>query len=106
MSDRPNRPVPDELAEVRDQITALEAREAELRALLLAHPDLRTGGRWLAEVKEGQITRTDLKELRANHPDLVAEFTFKVGVTRVELSAITDDGEIIPARVARANRQP
>jgi len=106
MSDRRNRPVPDELAEVRDQIVALEAREAELRALLLAHPDLRTGASWLAEVKEGQITRTDLTELRACHPALVAEFTFKLPVTRVELSAITDAGEIIPARVARANRQP
>ena len=102
MSDRPNRPVPDELAEVRAEITRLETREAELRSLLLAHPDLRTGANWIAEVKEGQITRTDLKELRANHPDLVSEFTFKVGVTRVELSAISEDGEIIRARVARA----
>jgi len=38
MSDRPNRPVPDELAAVRDQITALQKREAELRALLLGLP--------------------------------------------------------------------
>jgi hypothetical protein len=106
MSDRPNRPVPDELAEVRDQIARLHAREAELRELLLAHPDLRTGANWIAEVKESKTTRTDLKEMRACHPDLVGEFTFKVSVTKVELSAITEDGEIVPARVARANRQP
>jgi hypothetical protein len=106
MSDRPNRPVPDELADVREHITRLQARERDLRELLLAHPDLRTGGRWLAEVKQEQVTRTDLKELRANYPDLVSEFTFKVPVTRIELSAISEDGELIPARVARANRQP
>lgn len=94
MSDRANIPVPDELAAVRDQIKALEERETELRRLLFANPDLREGAAFLAEIKTTQQRRTDLKEMRAAHPDIVAEFTHPVELTRIELSEISEDGEL------------
>ena len=102
MSDRPNTPLPDQLAALREQIKSLEEQEAAIRGQLLAHPELRTGAEWIAEIKTVQQSRTDWKELRANHPEVVEEFTFPTEVTRVVLSGITDDGEIISARAKRA----
>ena len=101
MTDRPNVPVPDALAAVRAEIKALQQREGELRRLLVDNPDLRTGAGWLAEIKTVTTQRVDIRELRDCNPDLVAEFTFPEQSTRVELSAIMEDGEIIPARRAR-----
>jgi len=92
--DHPNVPVPDELAAVRDQIRDLTAREDELKRLLLTNADLRTGAAWLAEIKKIDTTYCDLKELRAMHGELVAEYTFPKTVTRIELSEISEDGEI------------
>jgi len=100
-TDRRNIPVPDELAAVRVQISMLQTREAELSALLLANPDIREGAGWLAEIKVTKQDRTDLKELRACHPDIVGEFTFPVEITSVVLSGITSEGEIISARRMR-----
>jgi hypothetical protein len=105
MSDQPNTPVPDELAAVREQIKTLETREEELRALLLANPDLREGAAWLAEVRTTQQQRTDLTEMRANHPHLVAQYTMPVNVTRIVLSVITEDGEIVSARKFKASQK-
>jgi predicted phage-related endonuclease len=102
MSDRPNIPVPDELAQVRDQIRSLTEREEELRRLLLNNPDLREGAAWLAEIKTTQQSRTDIKELRAHHPDIVEQFTHPTPITRVVLSGITSDGEIVSARKLRS----
>jgi hypothetical protein len=102
LNPRPNNPVPDELATVRAELKRLETREAELKQTLLSDPDTRTGANWIAEIKTIQTTRTDLKELRANHKDLVDEFTFQVPVTRVELLGLTEDGELISARKFRA----
>ncbi len=102
MSDRRNIPVPDELAAVREQIKVLEQREAELKQLILANPDIREGANWLAEVKTAKQRRTDLKEMRANYPDIVQEFTFRTEVTQVVLLGITEDGELISARAARS----
>lgn len=101
MSERRNIPVPDELAEVRAQIKALQQREAELRALLLANPDIREGANWLAEIKVAKQNRTDLKELRAMHPEIAEQFTFPVEVTLVALLGITEDGELVSARKMR-----
>ena len=98
----PNTPVPDELAAVRAELKRLETREAELKAILLGDPSTRTGADWIAEVKTTQRETTDLKELRAAHPDLVAEFTYPLDVTRVVLSGITEDGELVSARKMRA----
>jgi len=98
MVEQPNIPVPDELNAVREQIKALQDREAELRQLLIANPDLREGNAWLAEVKEVKQQRTDLKELRAVHPNLVDEYTYTLTTTHVVLSGISEHGEIIPAR--------
>lgn len=89
-------PPADELAAVRTQQKELEAREAELKQILISDPSARTGNAYLAEIREIETTRTDLKELRAMHPALVEEYTFPAKVLRVELKAITDDGEIIP----------
>jgi hypothetical protein len=98
---RPNMAVPDELAAVRHEIRRLEERESALRGLLLANPDCRTGASWIAEVKTVQQERTDWKELRANHGDIVEQYTFPTEVTRVVLSGITEDGEVVPARQFR-----
>ncbi len=107
MSDapRPNTPVPDELAAVREQIKALELREEELRRLLIVNPELRTGAAWLAEIRTTPQQRTDLKEMRANHPEIVDEFTYATDVTRVVLSGISEDGEIVSARRMRNARR-
>lgn len=93
-----NLPPPDELAAIRAQIKQLQAREAELRTLLITTPSSREGAAWLATIKTVTQSRTDLKEMRANHSDLVAEFTFPFETTTVVLSGITEDGEILPAR--------
>ena len=103
MTDAPrNIPVPDQLAGIREQIKALETHERELREALIANPDIRTGINWVAEIKTVTQERTDLKELRAGHPDLIAEYTFPTQVTRVVLSGITEDGEIVSARAMRS----
>ena len=97
-----NIPVPDALAAVRAEIKALETREAELKAALIADPDIREGVAWLAEIVVINTTYTDLKELRAMHPDLVAEYVFPKQVTRVVLSGISEDGELVSARRMRS----
>jgi len=101
----PNTPVPDELAAVREQIKALETREGELRRLLLTNPDLREGASYLADIQTTQVTRTDLKEMRANYPDIVEQFTMPVEVTRVVLLGVTEDGEVVSARKLRSMAQ-
>jgi predicted phage-related endonuclease len=101
MSDRPNLPLPDELAQVRADIKRLEEREAAIRGILLSNPDTRTGASWIAEVKTVQQERVDWKELRANHGDIVEQYQFPTEVTRVVLSGVTEDGEILPARQFR-----
>ena len=40
----------------------------------------------------------DWKELRANHPGIVEQYQFPTEVTRIVLSGVTEDGEILPAR--------
>jgi hypothetical protein len=91
-------PPADELADVRSRLKELTGRERDLRSLMLSDPSARTGNRYLVEVRDVQTTRTDLKELKAAHPDLVAEYTFKVTEQRVELAALTEDGEIVSLR--------
>jgi len=103
--DLPNLPLPDQLAEVRAEIKRLEERESALKSLLLANPDIRTGASWLAEVKTVETTRTDLKEMRANHADIVEQYTFRLPVTRVVLSGLTEDGEVVSARKLRSIAQ-
>lgn len=96
MSDASPAQIPpaDELFALREQIRTLEAREAELRALLVADKSARTGNHFVAEVVEAQTAYTDIKELRAMHPALVEEYTFPKTVIRVVLKAISADGEI------------
>ena len=101
-SELANTPVPDELAQVRDDIKRLEEREEELRGLLIANKDLREGNAWLAEIKVVQRQTTDLKELRANYPKIVEQFTHAVDTTRVVLSGISEDGELISGRRMRS----
>lgn len=99
----PNTPVPDELAAVRAQIKQLTDREAELKRLLITNPDIRTGASWLAVVQTVKQPRTDLKEMRHFHPDIVDEFTHLLEMTRVTLMGITEDGELVSAkRLAKA----
>jgi hypothetical protein len=91
-------PPADELFEVRAAIKHLTSRERELKATVIADPSARTGNHYCVEVKDVATARTDIKELRANHPDLVAEFTHTVFDKRVELRAVTDDGELVSLR--------
>ena len=91
-------PPADELFDVRDKIKHLTSRELELKALMIADPSARTGNSHAAEIKEVETTRTDLKEMRACHADIVEQFTFPVKITRVELRAVTDDGELVSLR--------
>jgi hypothetical protein len=55
------------------------------------------------DVLEVTSNRTDIKELRACHPDLVAEFTFPVKTTRVELRGVDEDGVVM--RIKRGSAQ-
>ena len=89
-------PPADRLALVRAELRVLGEEEAQLKALMLNDPSARTGNTHVVELREVETTRTDLKELRAMHEDLVAEFTFKVKTTRVELRGIDEEtGEIV-----------
>jgi len=91
-------PPADELWDVRDKIKQLTSRERELKATVIADPSARTGNRYAVEIKDVATARTDIKELRANHPDLVAEFTHTVFDKRVELRAIDEDGQLVSLR--------
>ena len=106
MADRHNVPVPDELAAVREQIRRLEDRELELKRLLIANADLRTGADWIAEVNTVQTTRTDWKELKAIYPEIIAEQTFPSSYTVVSLKGVTSDGEIVSARRFKKEATP
>lgn len=99
MSDaRLNLPPADELFAVRAQLKALEEREGELRRLMLADASARTGNTYCVEIEEVQTTRLDTKELKANYPDITAQFEFRVPVKRVVLRGISEDGEITSLR--------
>jgi glycine cleavage system regulatory protein len=89
-------PPADELADVREKLRALQTREAELRVMMLTDPSARTGNAFAVEIRVVTQERTDLKEMRACHPDIVEQFTFPFEVKRVVLSAISEDGELIP----------
>jgi aspartate carbamoyltransferase regulatory subunit len=91
----PNRAPADELADVRAQLKTLGERESALKALMLNDPSARTGNRYIVEIKTVTQDRTDIKELRACYPDIVAEQTHPVEVTRVELRELSEAGEIL-----------
>jgi hypothetical protein len=95
-------PPADELHAVRAQLKTLGERESALKALMINDPSARTGNQHVVELREVETSRTDIKEMRACHPDLVAEFTFKVKTTRVELRGLTDDGEIVRIKRGKA----
>ena len=94
-------PPADELAAIRDEIKTLKLREDELRAIILADPSARTGNKYLAEIVTVMQERTDLKELRANCPALVREYTFPIAITKVELRVVDDETGEITARPKR-----
>jgi hypothetical protein len=91
-------PPADELAAIRAQLKTLGEREAELRRLMIADPSARTGNAFVVELLEVETRRTDLKELRAMHEDLVEEYTFPQKVVRIELRGLSEDGEIVSLR--------
>lgn len=96
-------PPADELHAVRQQLKTLGEREQVLKQLMLSDPSARTGNQFIVELCEVTARRTDLKELRACHPDIVEQFTFPLKTTRVELRGIDQDtGEIVSARKARS----
>jgi hypothetical protein len=91
-------PPADELFDVRDKIRNFKQREAELRALMLSDPSARTGNLYAAEIKDIATARLDIKEMKANHPSIVEQFTHTVFDKRVELRGINEDGELTSLR--------
>jgi predicted phage-related endonuclease len=91
-------PPADELWAVRDTIKQLTSRERELKALMIADPAARTGNHYAVDVKEIATARLDIKEMKANHPSIVEQFTHTVFDKRVELRGISDDGELVSLR--------
>ena len=96
----PNEQTPpaDELFEVRAAIKHLTSRERELKATVIADPSARTGNHYAVEIMDVAVARMDVKELRAMHPKLAEEYTHTVFDKRVELRAVTDDGELVSLR--------
>lgn len=101
MSETPQLPPADELYAVRAQIKALTERESALKSLMLTDPAARTGNDYLVEIKTVHTNRVDIKELRAAYPKEVEEYTFPLTQERVELRAISEDGEILSVRRKR-----
>ena len=93
-----NVPPADELFALRAKVKTLNERDKELRELMISDKSARTGNHWVAELREVETSRVDLKELRACHADLVAEFTFPSSTTQVVLKEINEDGEAPPDR--------
>lgn len=92
-------PPADELHAVRSQLKALEEREGQLRALILKEPSARTGNHWVAEVREVESQRTDLKALREMYPAIADEHTYPTVTKRIVLSGIDQEtGELVSAR--------
>jgi hypothetical protein len=60
-----NRHPADEIADIRDQITALKTRETQLRdALLTAEQTDRIGDEWIAEITQHKSNRLDNDALK------------------------------------------
>jgi predicted phage-related endonuclease len=91
-------PPADELFDVRDKIKQLASRERELKAIVIADPSARTGNHYAVDVKDVATARLDIKEMKANHPSIVEQFTHTVFDKRVELRGISDDGELVSLR--------
>jgi hypothetical protein len=91
-------PPADELFDVRDKIKQLVSRERELKAIVIADPSTRTGNHYAVDVKEVATARLDIKEMKANHPSIVEQFTHTVFDKRVELRGINEDGELVSLR--------
>jgi hypothetical protein len=91
-------PPADELFDVRDKIKQLASRERELKAIVIADPSTRTGNHYAVDVKDVATARLDIKEMKANHPSIVEQFTHTVFDKRVELRGISDDGELVSLR--------
>ena len=91
-------PPADELFEVRAAIKQLTSRERELKATVIADPSARTGNHYAVDVKDVATARLDIKEMKANHPSIVEQFTHTVFDKRVELRGINEDGELVSLR--------
>jgi aspartate carbamoyltransferase regulatory subunit len=95
-------PPADRLAQVRAMLKVFGDEESQLKALMLNDPSARTGNQHVVELHEVETSRTDIREMRACHPAIVEQFTFKVKTTRVELRGISEDGEIVRIKRGQA----
>jgi hypothetical protein len=102
--DKPNIPLPDQLAALRAQIKDLQEQESDLRRILIANPDTRTGNNWLVDVKTVTSQRVDLKELRAAYPEQVNEHSYPTETINVVLRGISEDGEVVSPRKIRSGK--
>jgi len=85
----------DELGLLRDEMKRLEAREKELRAVLLNEPEARHGKRYVVTVLQSKRTRLDTETLRLDYPNIYEEVTVPYEVTTLKLSGVTEDGEAV-----------
>lgn len=88
----------DELFQVRAKLKELTERESQLRELMIEDAAARTGNNYAVEVKVVKTSRTDIKEMRAAHPDIVAQYTFPMTQIHIVLCGITDNGELVSLR--------
>ena len=100
----PNLPPADELFSVRDEIKRLKAREDVLRALMLADPSARTGNAtrwrcvtWRPRALTSKSCAPCIPPSSSNSPSQATE-------RRVELRAITADGELLNLRSKAASK--
>jgi len=90
-----NRHPADALADVREQIKALETREAELRAILLDGSCGLAGDEYIACVKLVPSTRLNPDALRRHFgAAALAPFTIKTEVTHVRLNPRKGNGRV------------
>jgi len=85
----------DELGLLRDEMKRLEAREKELRAVLLNEPEARHGKRYVVTVLQSKRTRLDTETLRLDYPNIYEEVAVPYEVTTLKLSGVTEDGEAV-----------
>lgn len=70
-----NKALADELAELRDVIRTLQAREAELRTVMLSDPEARVGKNHIVSIKRVKSRRVNAERLRRDYPDVAAVVT-------------------------------
>ena len=78
--------IPDRLAELREQLNALQAEENTLRAILINDPTTRLGAGYIATIKTLTRPRIRLRDLQQANPDLYRQLVSETPVQQVWLT--------------------